>query len=126
MKKTAARNIGGRAQAGNRPNRTGNLDRNHRNPNPTGTDRITGANVMSTRDEALEIKYSNYQFEVKALKDMEFEGYASVFGNVDRGDDIVISGAFTKALADYHAMKRMPKMYWFHRPDQVPGKWLDM
>lgn len=53
----------------------------------------------------------------------EFEGYASVFGNRDRGDDIVMPGAFTKTL------KRLPiekvKMLWYHDPRDVIGKWLE-
>jgi HK97 family phage prohead protease len=41
---------------------------------------------MHTRD---------FPLEVKALKDQgKFEGYASVFGNVDQGGDIIEEGAF--------------------------------
>jgi hypothetical protein len=31
----------------------------------------------------------------------EFSGYASIFGNVDQGGDIVVEGAFQKALPDF-------------------------
>lgn len=36
-------------------------------------------------------------FEVKAVDDAgNFEGYASVFNNVDLGDDVILPGAFTR------------------------------
>ncbi|WP_440061480.1 HK97 family phage prohead protease [Pseudomonas syringae] len=39
-------------------------------------------------------------FEVKAVDDAgNFEGYASVFNNVDLGDDVILPGAFTKVKA---------------------------
>jgi HK97 family phage prohead protease len=39
----------------------------------------------------------------------ELEGYASVFGNVDRGGDVVLPGAFKKTLADWsRAAQPMP------------------
>ena len=41
-------------------------------------------------------------FEVKSLSEegdfFIFEGYASTFGNVDLGDDIIVNGAFSKSL----------------------------
>jgi hypothetical protein len=40
------------------------------------------------------------EFKVDATSG-EFEGYASVFGNVDAGGDTVVKGAFTKALPDF-------------------------
>jgi HK97 family phage prohead protease len=39
----------------------------------------------------------------------ELEGYASVFGNVDQGGDIVLPGAFKRTLHDWsHAKQPMP------------------
>lgn len=36
-------------------------------------------------------------FEVKAVDEAgNFEGYASVFNNIDLGDDIILPGAFIK------------------------------
>lgn len=56
-------------------------------------------------------------FEVKAVDEAgNFEGYASVFNNVDLGDDIIIPGAFTKVkttragrlkLALFHDLTRL-------------------
>ncbi len=44
------------------------------------------------------LPFSDVQF--KALKNREFEGYASTFGNVDAHNDIVMPGAFTETLKD--------------------------
>jgi uncharacterized protein len=62
----------------------------------------------------------DFAFELKSLDDDsgEFEGYASVFGNKDQGGDIVVKGAFAKAikargpkgikmLADHDSTKRI-------------------
>lgn len=68
----------------------------------------------------------NLRLEIKALGNREFEGHGSVFGNVDLGGDIVARGAFTETLAQHRKDGTMPQLFWMHRPDQVPGKWLDM
>src|SRR5690606_12546003 len=56
-------------------------------------------------------------FEVKAVDEAgNFEGYASVFNNIDLGDDIILPGAFTKVkttrtgqlkLALFHDLTRL-------------------
>ena len=57
-------------------------------------------------------------FKVKAagaqdgLNEGQFEGYASVFGNVDSYGDIVQPGAFTKSLAE-----------WSEKGDPIPLLW---
>lgn len=61
-----------------------------------------------------------FNFEVKADgDDGTIEGYGSVFGNLDRGQDIVLKGAF----ADSIASGRKPKMLAQHDPSQVIGVW---
>lgn len=52
----------------------------------------------------------------------EFEGYASTFGNVDRGGDVVEAGAFTKTIK--RGASKI-KMLFQHDPSQPLGKWLD-
>jgi HK97 family phage prohead protease len=47
-----------------------------------------------------------------------FEGYASVFGVVDQGMDVVAPGAFAKTLG-----KRQVKMLWQHDMAQPIGVW---
>jgi len=64
--------------------------------------------------------------EIKALKNRQFEGHGSIFGNVDLGGDIVIPGAFKRTLAEHKRKGVLPQMFWAHQMDQVPGKWLEM
>lgn len=70
--------------------------------------------------------HHSVQFEIKTLGAREFEGYGSIFGNVDHGGDVVARGAFAKTLAEHKAAGSMPAMFWMHQPDQVPGVWTDM
>lgn len=71
-------------------------------------------------------EYKTVSLEIKALKDREFEGHGSIFGNVDLGSDIVLPGAFKRSLAKHSDEDTLPQMFWMHRMDQVPGKWLEM
>ena len=57
-------------------------------------------------------------------EDGEFEGYASVFGERDQGDDIVLAGAFSESLRKRPAEKI--KLLWQHNTNEVIGKWLEM
>ena len=68
----------------------------------------------------------NVSLEVKSLKDREFDGHGSVFGNVDLGGDVILPGAFKRSLAQYRKSGSLPQMFWMHQMDKVPGKWLDM
>lgn len=61
--------------------------------------------------------------EIKSLTPGEFEGYGAVFKNVDFGGDVILPGAFKKSLA---SQEKLPPMFWMHKADQVPGKWLSM
>jgi HK97 family phage prohead protease len=54
------------------------------------------------------------------------DGYASVFGLLDRGGDIVEAGAFKSSLADWRRKKAMPPMLWQHDPSMPIGVWADM
>lgn len=54
------------------------------------------------------------------------EGYASVFGLLDRGGDIVQAGAFRKSLADWKRKKQMVPMLWHHDPHQPIGVWTEL
>jgi HK97 family phage prohead protease len=60
----------------------------------------------------------NFSFEVKATGDNEFEGYASVFRNVDSYRDIIEPGAFTKTIQE---SKRV-KVLWQHDPHATDWK----
>lgn len=68
----------------------------------------------------------NVSLEIKTLGAREFEGHGSIFGNVDLGGDIVMPGAFKRSLAQHKKAGTLPQMFWMHRMDQVPGRWLEM
>lgn len=58
--------------------------------------------------------------EFKALSDAgEFEGYASIFGNVDMGGDVVKPGAFREFAKTSDGKVRIMLQ---HRPDSLLGK----
>lgn len=51
------------------------------------------------------------------------EGYASVFGQVDQGRDVVQAGAYAASLAALAARGGRVKMLWQHDPAQPIGVW---
>lgn len=64
-----------------------------------------------------------YDFEIKSLHDDEeddeffiFEGFASTFGNIDHGSDIMVFGAFKESIE-----KRMPIVLWQHNTREPIG-----
>lgn len=60
--------------------------------------------------------------EIKEVtEEGEFEGYASTFGDIDNGGDVVMKGAFTESLK-----KRQPKMLLQHDSGQIIGEWKDL
>lgn len=62
-------------------------------------------------------------FEVKALDESEevgiFEGYASVFNNIDSYGDKVLPGAFTETLKEFGPDGAGISCYWRHRMDDL-------
>lgn len=78
------------------------------------------------RNKAMNERLTIKNLEIKSLNSREFEGYGSVFGNVDFGGDVVMPGAFKKSLAEHKTNKTLPMMFWMHQPDQIPGKWMEM
>lgn len=63
------------------------------------------------------------KFDIKATKSEDeagyFEGYGSIFGNKDLGNDVVVQGAFAKSIGKKGA--KAVKMLYQHRPDEVIG-----
>ena len=51
------------------------------------------------------------------------EGYASVFGLVDRGGDVVLPGAYAASLSRMAASGGRVRMLWQHDPAQPIGVW---
>lgn len=73
---------------------------------------------MNTLDMAL---------ETKALTETgEFEGYASTFGNVDLGGDVVEPGAFIESVVRAKSDGRAIPMLWQHDQREPIGVWKDI
>lgn len=51
------------------------------------------------------------------------EGYASFFGEADKGGDIVVKGAYATSLKALEAKGGRVKMLWQHDPTQPIGIW---
>lgn len=75
----------------------------------------------------LKFKNSAIALDVKSLKDDgTFEGYGSIFGNVDSYGEVVMPGAFTTSLVAGRQRGATVKMLWQHDPSQPIGTWQDM
>lgn len=62
----------------------------------------------------------DFPFEIKSLDDAGLlEGYAAVFGNEDKGGDVIEAGAFTKTIQE-NASRGVPVLYQ-HDPFEVIG-----
>lgn len=74
--------------------------------------------------EPLEIKMATLELKVEGKSDdyLTISGYGSVFGNIDKGNDVVMPGAFKASIAN----GRKPKMLWNHDPSQPIGAWDEM
>lgn len=53
----------------------------------------------------------------------EFEGYGSVFGNVDLGKDVCVKGCFSRSLMEHKGNGTMPAMYYMHDRKLPTGDW---
>jgi len=74
-----------------------------------------------------EHKSMTVRCEIKGVNDKgEFEGYGSVFGNIDLGYDVVEKGAFADSLKVYKEKGQMPALLWSHDVKQPIGEWLEM
>lgn len=80
--------------------------------------------TLERKDNLFRGNFGGPLMELKEVSETgEFEGYASVFSNMDRGRDIIAPGAFAESLT------RMPanriKMLWQHDSHCVIGKWTE-
>ena len=71
----------------------------------------------------LEHKFSKLGGDLKVTNGHEIEGYASYFGAVDQGNDVVERGAYAASLAKLNAKGDKVKMLWQHDPAQPIGIW---
>ncbi len=76
----------------------------------------------------MEKRFLEVPFEIKAIHDEDgiFEGYGSVFGNVDEDGDIIETGAFTKSLLKHHTNQTQPALLWMHDPMHPVGRYLEV
>lgn len=72
-------------------------------------------------------EHYDFSLETKALGETgEFEGYASTFGNVDQGGDLVEVGAFLDGLKRAEREKRSIPMLWMHDQREPIGIWSEV
>lgn len=91
---------------------------------------------IANKDEAVKGSQHNatkecktFSFNIQETKEVQIDGgnyglvrgYASTYGNIDRGSDRVINGAFKKSLEKYKATNRPIKMYYQHDSKEVIG-----
>ncbi|MGI1663333.1 HK97 family phage prohead protease [Palleronia sp. KMU-117] len=78
---------------------------------------------MTGTTQMLEHKFAGFGGDVTVADGRVIEGYASVFGKVDQGGDIVEPGAYGKALERLKARGGSVKMLWQHDPAEPIGVW---
>lgn len=71
----------------------------------------------------LERKFVKFDAVSEVADGVEISGYASFFGDVDQGNDVVVKGAYAASLAALKDAKRGVKMLWQHDPAQPIGVW---
>ncbi|MEO1138584.1 MAG: HK97 family phage prohead protease [Pseudomonadota bacterium] len=74
-------------------------------------------------DTGLERKFCQFDDEIAVTDGLAIEGYASLFGDEDRGGDIVEKGAYAASLKKLAEDGRQVKMLWQHDPAQPIGVW---
>jgi HK97 family phage prohead protease len=65
------------------------------------------------------MEFKTFSLKLDGPPDAEgrFTGYAAVFGNVDKGNDVIEPGAFTKTLQETPTVP----ILWSHNPDEPIG-----
>ncbi len=77
---------------------------------------------MNLSDQ-LERKYSVFSDNIKLGEDATIAGYASVFGETDQGNDVVLAGAYAASLAKLRSAGTRVKLLWQHDPGEPIGVW---
>lgn len=73
------------------------------------------------------MKTKDFSLQVKDLSDDgTFEGYGSIFGNVDCYGEKVMPGAFVASLAKHRREGSSVLMLWQHNPSEPIGIWEDL
>lgn len=72
-----------------------------------------------------ELKFMTVPFEIKEIEEddkyFHFKGYASTFGNVDRGGDVVLKGAFVDSLNEMNRAGDVLPALWQHNSNEPVG-----
>ena len=71
----------------------------------------------------LEHKFCSLGDTLTVKDGTEIAGYASLFGRVDQGGDVVGRGAYAASLKKLGTAERRVKMLWQHDPAQPIGVW---
>ncbi|WP_050602125.1 HK97 family phage prohead protease [Ruegeria sp. 6PALISEP08] len=71
----------------------------------------------------LEHKFARFGDGLSVSDDAVIEGYASLFGQVDQGSDVVQRGAYRGSLEGLAKAGQRVKMLWQHDPSQPIGVW---
>ena len=71
----------------------------------------------------LEHKFARFGDGLSVTDDAVIEGYASLFGQVDQGSDVVQHGAYRASLEGLSKAGQRVKMLWQHDPAQPIGVW---
>lgn len=74
----------------------------------------------------LERKFMAFDDVAEVEGGVEISGYASLFGAVDQGGDVVEPGAYAASLKAVAAAGRSIKMLWQHDPSQPIGVWQEV
>lgn len=74
-------------------------------------------------DLGLEHKFVRLGETETVTDGVQIEGYASFFGQVDKGGDVVAKGAYAASLKRLAAKNGRVKMLWQHDPAQPIGIW---
>ena len=74
-------------------------------------------------DTGLERKFARFGDELEVSDGTVISGYASLFGAVDQGNDVVEAGAYAASLSTLTAKGARVKMLWQHDPAQPIGIW---
>jgi len=87
----------------------------------------------------MEKKNINCSFELKAISEDDnfftFEGHASTHGNTDRGNDIVMKGAFTESIKELNEnainipntnMRKLMPVLWQHNSSEPIGSFIEV
>jgi hypothetical protein len=72
---------------------------------------------------APEVKFQRPETGFTVTDGTVVSGYASLFGRVDQGGDVVQAGAYGASLKALGAAGRRVKMLWQHDPAQPIGVW---